>query len=211
MIKLTYRRSVTRTHRSLQGIDNKNFTLIELLVVIAIIAILASMLLPALNQAREKVKSISCASNLKQCGLNFAFYMDSYDGRLPLRNGINSLPEPLKSAPEWYKTMHAAGLLEDGSSRNNVQVGRDSVYSCPAMSKPTHRGTSLIFFLYAGVLFGFFIYALSKDGVSTGDHLSGIPTIKIVTLLKKLFCSLDHPVHSLIINAAFFCFGRGFQ
>jgi len=61
----------------------KGFTLVELLVVIAIIALLAAILLPALNKARERAKVITCTNCLKQLGLTFHMYSGDFNGQFP--------------------------------------------------------------------------------------------------------------------------------
>ena len=69
--------------RNPQRREHLRFTLIELLVVVAIIAILAGLLLPALNSARKKAQSITCLSNLKQSGLGLTLYANTFDDYLP--------------------------------------------------------------------------------------------------------------------------------
>ncbi len=114
-----------------------SFTLIELLVVISIIAILASMLLPALNTAREKGRSIQCRNNLKQLGTANIFYLDDFQGWFPVICSAGDDPEDKFESYHWYNNPALMGYIgwSPGVSFSNP-LPHLQVRFCPTERNP---------------------------------------------------------------------------
>ena len=114
--------------------SSRAFTLIELLVVIAIIAILASMLLPALARAKSKAKSAACISNMRQIGLAHNFYKDDNDGEFVQLAKLAKTPPGaiLPGNHTWWPD-----LLQSTLGQNT------QIHSCPSLKDSTRFGIGM--------------------------------------------------------------------
>lgn len=120
----------------------KAFTLIELMVVIGIIAILASMLLPALGGAKERARSMGCLSNLKQLSLGVRMYADDHRGFYPHNFGAADTRKTIRDGTflNWVNNVMSWELDSDNTNRVWAASGgisghvasRVEIYRCPS-------------------------------------------------------------------------------
>ena len=168
-----------------------NFTLIELLVVIAILAILISMLLPALNQARKAARGIQCTGNQKQISLYMQQYMND--------NDTFAITASLNPVRPW------SAILYD---LRYVKSKTEPVFYCPSLRRPEVDSSSLYLFRTYGSLYIRFDRAAWTEE-TYGDFIHPYENAGVLYRVQKLKCPsrLPHFMDTVMLTTTPPCTG----
>ena len=158
------------------------FTLVELLVVIAVIAILAGLLLPALNSAREKARTVQCANASRQMGLSVSMYQNDYDEHFPI---------------VWYnKENNDAGQTGWAKTLVLNKMMDSKLLVCPSVPtdtfKPLANHKTLNWWLWQNIMFGM-NWAYQKSVTATYKLSQVKRASQKVLIAETVKCNVEAP------------------